>query len=73
MKITLTQVEKSRQLLTKLAKHQETVAKWEAAVRGYRAAEGHRVVEVQFTTEGQVRYLTEKHEEAGVALLKKSG
>jgi hypothetical protein len=73
MKITLNQYEKARELLKKLAKHQETVTKWESAVKSYRPAEGHRVVEVQFTGDGHLRHLTEKDDDAGAAPLRKSG
>ena len=72
MRITSTQYDKSREALKKLAKHQETVRHWEAAMKDYKAPEGQKVVEVQIK-DGSTRYVTERDEEAAQPLLKKSG
>ena len=72
MRITPMQYEKATEGLKKLAKYQETVRHWEAAMKGYRPVEGQTLVEVQIR-EGGTRYVTENDTEATHTLLKKSG
>lgn len=72
MRITSAQYDKSREALKKLAKHQDIVRHWDAAMKGYKAPEGQKVVEVQIK-DGSTRYVTEKDQEVAQPLLKKSG